>query len=554
MHHKLLDLILNHNQLKQSINLNGEHSLTLPEIISVALSSPTVKLQPSIEVTQRHQAVLKHIKDQISNGVPIYGVSASYGARASLVINQGDKDKKWHDAQKLTEAIAHVDVSTGEPLPATITRAAMLIRLNMLMPGYSGVSLETLQCLADLINSGITPIVGRYGTLGASGDLAQNGRVLSVLRQLDSVNVWDKSGHEVPAKQALSEIGLKPLSLEPKEGLGMVNGDNFSTAAATMIAYELANLWLLNTGIMALSIQVLKGSTRDFHPLLTRIRPHPGQIFTASILRQLLEKSQLAHQELAGHEERQPGESVQDVYSIRCLPQYFGPDIERFDLTIESLVRNANAVSDNPLWTTPETITEGEAPYQWVSGGNFLAMHMSEALDSMRKLAVHMVKQNDRHLNRMINRNLNNGLPANLSDETALSQCTFKGLQTQMGMFEVYASILAAPVNTAFGIHEELNQDLTSHALTSAIMTWEVIKLVRRAMATNLIAACQGVDLRGGPDLLSPTTEPLYHWLRHRVPYIKSEQPLGHYVEAIAADLLESNQAYELAQRLTSEN
>lgn len=110
-----------------------------------------------------------------------------------------------------------------------------------------------------------------------------------------------------------------------------------------------------------------------------------------------------------------------------------------------------------------------------------------------------------------------------------------------MGMYEVYASVLAAPFSTAFGVHEELNQDITSHALSSALVTWEVLKIMKLAVATNLIAGCQAVDLRGGPSLMSTSTKKYYELVREVVPFIETEQPLGHYVEMIAEKLTSSD-------------
>jgi phenylalanine ammonia-lyase len=239
----------------------------------------------------------------------------------------------------------------------------------------------------------------------------------------------------------------------------------------------------------------------------------------------------------SGHIPREAGEIIQDPYSIRCLPQYYGPGWETISQAWKTIEINANSVSDNPLWTTPSYTTEKEEPYKWVSGGNFLAMHMSDTLDKLRKVAIHIVKQNDRHLARLIHPQMNNGLPANLSDAKDISQCTFKGVQTQMGMYEVYASALAVPISTAFGVHEELNQDITSHAMTSARLTLEVLDITKYAIASNFIAAAQAIDLRGGPELVSPVTKNLYTWLREQVPYTNKSQPLGNYVETIAANL-----------------
>jgi phenylalanine ammonia-lyase len=522
----------------ENITLDGNQDLSLATIISASHQHTTVTLLPSDKVKQRTTSILENITLQIENGVPIYGVTSAYGAQAGTTYTTGEKSAKLENATALSNSIIHVDVSTGPLLPDEIVRAAMLIRLNMLLPGFSGVRPESLNLLASWINSGTLPLVGQYGTVGASGDLAQNGRVLSMLLHRPETKVKLKNGDITTADKAGEKLNLPPLKLEPKEGLALVNGDNFSTATAALITHDITYLTLLNLYVAAINIQALKGSIRNFHPLLSAVRPHPGQEYTANILRQLLTGSQLARNDLKQNLPREKGEIIQDPYSLRCLPQYYGPDWETISQAWETVVRNANSVSDNPLWTTPETVLPGEDPYQWVSGGNFLAMHMSDTLDKLRKIAIHIVKQNDRHLARLIHPQLNNGLPANLSDQSAISQCTFKGLQTQMGMYEVYATLLAQPVSTAFGTHEELNQDITSHAMTSGVLTFEVLEITKRAIATNLIAGCQAIDLHGGPHLLSPLTKPLYEWARNQVPYIKTEQPLGHYVEEISQNLL----------------
>src|SRR5262249_2073928 len=154
-----------------------------------------------------------------------------------------------------------------------------------------------------------------------------------------------------------------------------------------------------------------------------------------------------------GHQPRGPGVSVQDAYSLRALAQFHGPNVERLQAALHTLAVNANAVSDNPLWVAPEHATPGEEPWQWVSGGNFLAMHVAEVMDGLRKTLTQIVKLNDRHLARLVTPHQSNGLPPNLSDPAAVTQCTFKGVQIQSGMFEVYSSLLSVPVTTFFGVH-----------------------------------------------------------------------------------------------------
>lgn len=518
----------------KTVYLTGEQNLSLTSILSVALSYPRVEFKLSEKRKLLIEKIIKEKNRQIRIGIPMYGTTTGYGGRAGIVLNHGDEQEKLKNATRLSASIVHVDVSTGPSIQKEIVRAAMLIRVNMLLTGVSAVRLQVLYNICKLLNLGLTPVIGQYGSVGASGDLAQNGRVVSVLMQNHSAKVIDKKGRIYNADIVLNKQNIRPVKLEPKEGLALVNGDNFSSASCLYVSYRVTTLFLLNHYVNALVIQALHGSDRNYHPFLSKVRPHKGQEFSAKILRYLLNGSKLARQEMKGHMERKEGELVQDPYSIRCLPQYYGPDWEELISIWETLKINVNSVSDNPLWIPPEHTLRNESPYQWISGGNFMAMHMAESLDKLRKIMVHIIKINDRHLSRLVHPAFNNGLPANLSDSSSVGQSTFKGLQTQMGMYEVYSSLLILPASTAFGIHEEFNQDITSHAPSSSILSWELLKITEYAIATNLIAACQAIDLRGGEDMLSDSTKQIYSWVRKIVPYIKKEQPLGYCVEEVA--------------------
>jgi histidine ammonia-lyase len=325
--------------------------------------------------------------------------------------------------------------------------------------------------------------------------------------------------------------------LDPKEGLALVNGDNFSTAYAAFIIHRLIEYFLIGEVVGAMAIEVLKGSTRSFHPMLAAVRPHAGQKESADTYRYLLEGSQLAYQELSGHQPRTDGIKVQDGYSLRSLSQFEAVMIEKLKWALDVITVNANSVSDNPLWVPEEFATKGEEPWQWVSGGNFLAMHMAEVMDNMRKIITQMVKRNDRHLARMIDMTENNGLGPNLSSSKSITRCTFKGIQIQSGMLEIYSMILANPVTTLFGMHEERNQDITSHAITSGILALKNLELLNYSLVSNLLAVAQGVDLRGGPELLSPKTRPMYEFIRLHSNKVTEDRPLFGDLQKLSATL-----------------
>ena len=517
---------------KDSIILDGDN-LTIRDIISVARGAPQIDFTKDSTVLERISRCHSVMMQQIKDGVPTYGCNTGYGEQASVVLINDTPEKRIKQAKAISEGILMTDVSVGPAFQDEVVRAGILVRINMLMKGVSAIKLADLDLYRQLLNKQVTPLVSQFGGIGASGDLAHNSRILSALCYLPSTQVKDKNGCIGLAAEILAKAGIPKLDLDPKAGLGLVNGDNFSTGLAALLATDTLNALLISYVVGAMTIECLKGTNRSFHPLLAAMRPHEGQLEMAKIYRYLLKDSQLAFQEMEKPQPRDAGVKIQDGYSLRCVAQYLGVSIEKIKNIFDTIGINANSSSDNPLWVPPEKTTKGEEPWQWVSGGNFLAMHMSEAMDSLRKIMTHIVKLNDRHLSRMVNKVHNNGLPPNLSDPIALTQCTFKGVDIQSGMFEVYSSLLSIPINTFFGVHEEGNQDITSHALTSGILGLENLKLVRYSLAQNIVALCQAVRLRGGSDLLSPATRPLYEFASQFIPYISKEEPLHLYIEMI---------------------
>ncbi|HEX8201871.1 MAG TPA: aromatic amino acid ammonia-lyase [Isosphaeraceae bacterium] len=508
-------------------------NLTITEVLAVARDGAEVSFTEDPAVLGRIDACYQRMMRDVRDGVPVYGCNTGYGAQATQTHTAGTAHQRLATARAISESIAAIDVGVGPVFGTDVVRAAMLIRVNMLKQGVSGVKRADLELYRQLLNRGITPVVNQYGGLGASGDLAHNGRVVSVLRQLEGTEVWDRSGRVRPAGEVLAEAGLPPLVLDPKAGLGLCNGDNFSTALAILLAVDTMEALLAAAVLGAMTIEALCGTDRSFHPQLDALRPHDGQREVARLYRRLLEGSRLAFQEMKGHGPREVDVSVQDGYSLRGISQYHAVNFEKVRAALDTLTVNANSVSDNPLWVIPDHATPGEAPWEWVSGANFLAMHVAEVLDGLRKTMTQIVKLNDRHLARLVTPHQNNGLPANLSGPDANVRCVFKGVQIQAGMLEVYSALLSIPVTTFFGVHEEGNQDISAHSLTSGILGLENLRLVRYSIAQNLLALAQAVDLRGGPELLAPRTRPVYEFVRDRAGFAASERPLHHEIETL---------------------
>lgn len=529
----LVDIARKNHKGNTTVVLDGQH-LTIPQLTSLQKDQASVKISQDSTVISRMKDSYGAMMKDIREGRPVYGSNSAFGGQAGRVLNSGTEEEKIEQARSISNGLVFLDVSVGPEMSSDLVKAAMIIRINMLLQGVSAVRLETLDIIMSMINKHIIPVVHQYGGIGASGDLAHNQRVVSAARGLPGTFIRTKDNKKIEAKEALEKHNIPLLQLDPKEGLALVNGDNFSSAMAATVYVTLLDYYLLSVVIGALVIEALKGSNRSFHPILSTIRPHSGQKEVAILYRNLLNGSKLAYQELTGHVLRDQGTKVQDGYSLRCIPQFEGVMVESIRHSFDVITTNINSVSDNPVWVPEDQVTEGEKPWQWVSGGNFLAMHMAEALDQARKITTQLIKRNDRHLARLIDQHENNGLPPNLSDPDSITHCTFKGVQIQSGMFDVYSILLANPVTTLFGTHEERNQDITSHALTSGIMAQQNLDLLRYSLSMNMIAVVQAIDLRGGKDLLAPKTKFLYEWIRKYSPYVKEERPLSGDIETIA--------------------
>jgi len=222
-----------------SISLSGKANLSLREILHIALNNAEVKLELSDASKKAIKACHDGMIEQVETGLPIYGTNSSFGEQASRLRISEQAENRIKSAKEISESILFTDVSVGPALPDELVRAAMLIRANMLLQGVSAVKQDDIEIFLSFLNHKITPIVGAYGSLGASGDLAQNCRILSAAMHKAHVKVNVTTEKDIKlekqnAKETLEELNIPKLELEPKAGLGLVNGDNFSTAAAIL--------------------------------------------------------------------------------------------------------------------------------------------------------------------------------------------------------------------------------------------------------------------------------------------------------------------------------
>ena len=338
--------------MTQLIHLDG-NSLTLEEVIAVARHGAQCELDE-----QAKEAVIasrKIVDDIVREKRVVYGVTTGFGSLCNVSISP-------EDTVQLQENLIRTHSSGfGDPLPEDAVRAIMLIRINSLLKGYSGIRLSTVEKLLELLNKGVTPYIPEKGSLGASGDLAPLAHM--VLPMLGLGRAYYK-GELLSGQEALDRAGIEKIQLAAKEGLALINGTTVLTGIGALATYDGIQLLKLSDIAGALSMEVHNGITSPFEEDLHTIRPQSGQLATARNIRNLLEGSKNT---TVATQQR-----VQDPYTLRCIPQIHGASKDSIAYVKEKVEIEINSVTDNPIITK-----EGHV----ISGGNFHGEPMAQPFD-----------------------------------------------------------------------------------------------------------------------------------------------------------------------------
>ncbi|MCA9788359.1 MAG: histidine ammonia-lyase, partial [Cyanobacteria bacterium HKST-UBA05] len=334
--------------------IDGE-TLMMSELVKIARHNAPVALANGVaEKVAESRRIVERIVDEDTT---VYSINTGFGALSDIKISPADID-----TLQLNFVRSHA-AGTDKILPAEVVRAMMALRANTLAKGYSGVRLEVITLLVEMLNKGVVPIVPSQGSLGASGDLAPLAHLALVLIGEGRAKV---DGESMPGDKALAKVGLKPITLRSKEGLALVNGTQMMTALGVLNYVDADVLCKVADITASMSVDGFMGSHKPFADMVQEVRPHPGQAVSASNCRRMLQNSQIAHSH--AHCKK-----VQDPYSFRCTPQVHGAIRDTLTFVRQVLERELNAATDNPL-IFPET---GEA----VSQGNFHGEPLAFAMD-----------------------------------------------------------------------------------------------------------------------------------------------------------------------------
>jgi histidine ammonia-lyase len=504
-------------ETKPALSIDGT-GVGLDELEAVARSGRRVVVSDSAR--QAVRAARQVVDDAVARGAVVYGVTTGFGSFADVRI---PLDQLRELQLNLLRSHA---AGVGSPLGETETRALMLLRANVLARGFSGVRLETLDLLVELLNRRVHPLVPSQGSVGASGDLAP---LAHLALPLVGEGECTYEGRRMPGREALTAAGLRPVTLEPKEGLALINGTQLTTAVGGLAVAQALRLARAADVVGALTLDALLGTDVAFDPRIHAARPHPGQAASARNLKRLLAGSAL-------RESHRYCGRVQDAYSLRCMPQVHGAVRDAFAFAAKTHEVEMNAATDNPM-VFAET---GEI----LSGGNFHAQPVALAADVVAIAAAQLGTISERRSERLVNPTLS-GLPAFLAREG--------GLHSGLMMAHVTAAALASETK-ALAYPASVDSIPTSagkedHVSMGPTAAWKAARAVAnssRVLAVELLAACEAVEFHR-PLRSSAGLEAAVALVRQQVPNHGQDRVVGPEIEALAG-LLASGELVAAAE------
>jgi histidine ammonia-lyase len=479
--------------------------LTLADVVAVADGADVTFGEAARARVEAARAVVERA---VADGRTLYGITTGFGALAGTRIDP----TRAADLQRGI-VLSHA-TAVGRPLSRREARAMLLLRAHVLALGGSGVRPSLVDLMADMLNRDVVPVVPEQGSLGASGDLSPLAALaLPLLGEGSILGAGD--GPHGPSKDAFAAAGLSPIDLEPKEGLALVNGTQGMLSVGALAHARAERLAVTADVVAAMTIEAALGTDAPFDERLHALRPHPGQVASASNLRRLLEGSPI----LASH--RDSPHIVQDAYSLRCAPQVHGATRDAIVRAGETLAIEVNAVSDNPIVFA----ATGEV----LSGGNFHGMPVALVLDALAAALVPLASISERRLYRLLDPTLSNGLPPFLVPESGLNS-GFMLVQYTAASLVSESKSLAHPASVDSIPSSAGQEDHVSMGMTAARHAREVVANAEVVLALEALAAAQALDLRAPLEPGAPTRA-VHDAVRARVPFVEHDRGFGTDIE-----------------------
>ncbi|MCS6808652.1 MAG: histidine ammonia-lyase [Bacteroidota bacterium] len=510
-----------------TVLLDG-HSLRIRDVVLLA-TSPHNRIELSPKAQQAVQRSRAIVENYIASDEPIYGITTGFGEFANVRISPQDLE------QLQENLIFSHSAGTGSWLPREIVRAMLILRINALAKGYSGIRLETLNTLVQMVNADIIPAVPEQGSVGSSGDLVQLSHI--ALAALGKGRILLRNGEAQPSDAILRQHGITPVRLQAKEGLAMINGTQMMCAFGTLSIDKALRLAYLADVAGALSTEALRGTDTAFDERIHALRGFAGQRESARMLRALMQGSQIRE----SHRDRTVDNRVQDAYSIRCMPQVHGASRDALQYVASVIQTEINAATDNPL------IFPADVPLGGIhlEGGNFHGQPVALALDFLAIACAELANISERRIERLVNGSLS-GLPRFLAPHGGvhsglmIAQYTAASIISENKVLCHPASVDSIPTSAN-------QEDHNSMGSIAAQKAWRVVHNLERVLAIEFLCATQGLDfllpLRSSEPLEAVRTA-----IRSVVPFMESDRVVYDDIEAIR-QLLEQGTIEQIVHR-----
>jgi len=460
------------------------------------------KLALSEEALVNIKKCRKYLDDKMqSNSEPIYGINTGFGSLYNVKISNENLSQLQENLVK-----SHA-CGTGDEVPSEMVKLMLLLKIQSLSYGYSGVQLQTVERLIDFYNHDVLPIVFTQGSLGASGDLAPLAHLSLPLLGMGEVYF---EGKKVNASVVLEHFNWSPIVLQSKEGLALLNGTQFMSSYSCYILLKAMKYSYLADVISAISLEGFNGRIEPFNELIHYVRPHKGQIITAKRMTELLEDSQIIAQKK---------QHVQDPYSFRCIPQVHGASKDTIDYVKKIIKIEVNSVTDNP------TIFVGEDLI--ISGGNFHGQPLALALDFLGIALSELGSISERRTYQLISGL--RGLPAFLVDNPGLNS-GFMIPQYTAASIASQNKQLATPASVDSIVSSNGQEDHVSMGANAATKCLKIMENLERILAIELMNASQAIEFRR-PLKSSAFIEMFLKSYREEVPFVKEDRILHYDIE-----------------------
>lgn len=488
------------------LELSGQ-PLPIEQIEAVAANRVQVELDSLAR--ERIGASRALVERVIEEGCVVYGINTGFGKLSEVHIAPKDLD-----ALQLNLVRSH-SCGLGQPLSRAETRAMMLLRANVLSLGYSGCRVVVVETLLRMLQFGIHPVIPEKGSVGASGDLAPLAHLaLATIGEGEC----EYRGERMSSDAALRSAGITPLRLAAKEGLALLNGTQAMGAVGALALFRALRVVALADLAGAMTLEALRGTPVAFDERIQAVRPHPGQIASAAHLRQLLEDSEIRRSHIVDDPR------VQDAYSLRCMPQVHG--------AVRNALQHARAVvelesgsgTDNPL-----VFANGDV----LSGGNFHGAPLAMVFDYAAIAMTDLMSIGERRIDRLVNPDVNEGLPPFLSSQPGLSSGFMMAQICAVSLLNE-AKVMAHPASVDNVPTSGDKEDHVSMGMTAAVKLRNIVSNAEQVLAIELLAAAEGLDYRH-PLRSSPPIERAHAVIRRMVPRLTMDRPLSKDIETMAA-------------------